>query len=70
MNFLGRRRALMASFGSGIGVGLGWRDSHATSVFKTLTNRNSNNNSFDNSGNTRNTPFLDRIKSLANNKSE
>ena len=56
----------MASFGSGIGVGIGWRDSHATSVFKTLTNNNHNNNSFENSANRRHSPFLDRLRSLAN----
>ena len=35
----------MASFGSGIGVGIGWRDSHAASVFKNLTIRNNDNTS-------------------------
>eukprot|EP01084_Bolivina_argentea_P066699 121598_1 len=35
-----RRRSVLIGFSSGIGVGIGWRDSHATSQFLKFSNAN------------------------------
>eukprot|EP01083_Nonionella_stella_P234712 826026_1 len=35
-----RRRSILIGFSSGIGVGIGWRDSHATSQFLQFSNAN------------------------------
>merc|ERR1712129_647684 len=37
---LRKRRAVMVGFSSGIGVGVGWRDSHAASQFTRFSNLN------------------------------
>ena len=39
-NESGQRRGALIGFGTGVGVGIGWRDSHATSQFLKFSNQN------------------------------